>query len=221
MLYPLWTAKPGSGCSTISLALAARLAAKRDLDVLVVDLDGDLTAAAGVAPRHDGVTDWLAAGSVGSDALHRLEVELRPRLSLLPVGSSHAWPDDRADTLVRALHADPRLVVVDVSTVTPHALSSMQRLRHRLAADDPSLLVTRSRYLAVRRAQALPIRPTGVVLVREGGRTFDRHLIAEALGAPVVAQIDHDPAVARAVDDGKLVRRPPRPLSRQVEALVR
>ena len=41
----------------------------------------------------------------------------RPRLSLLPVGSSHAWPDDRADTLVRALHADPRLVVVDVSTV--------------------------------------------------------------------------------------------------------
>ena len=200
MLYPLWTAKPGSGCSTISLALAARLAAKRDLDVLVVDLDGDLTAAAGVAPRHDGVTDWLAAGSVGS---------------------SHAWPDERADTLVRALHADPRLVVVDVSTVTPQALSSMQRLRHRLAADDPSLLVTRSCYLAVRRAQALPIRPTGVVLVREGGRTFDRHLIAEALGAPVVAQIDHDPAVARAVDDGKLVRRPPRPLSRQVEAMVR
>ncbi len=36
MLYPLWTAKPGSGCSTISLALAARLAAKRDLDVRVV-----------------------------------------------------------------------------------------------------------------------------------------------------------------------------------------
>ena len=139
----------------------------------------------------------------------------------MPVGSSHAWPDERADTPVRALHADPRLVVVDVSTVTPQALSSMQRLRHRLAADDPSLLVTRSCYLAVRRAQALPIRPTGVVLVREGVRTFDRHLIAEALGAPVVAQIDHDPAVARAVDDGKLVRRPPRPLSRQVEAMVR
>ena len=56
----------------------------------------------------------------------------------------------------------------------------------------------------------------------ESYRAIDKMVdIAEALGAPVVAQIDHDPAVARAVDDGKLVRRTPRPLSRQVEALVR
>lgn len=221
MLYPLWTAKPGSGCSTTALALAARLAAKRATDVLVVDLDGDLTAAAGATPRHDGVTDWLAAGAVGPDALRRLEVVLRPRLTLLPRGSSHEWPDDRADALLRCLHSDPRLVVIDVSTVTPYAASSMQRLRHRLAAEDPSLLVMRPCYLAVRRAQALAIHPTGVVLVREGGRAIDRHLITRALGAPVIAQIDHDPAVARAVDDGRLVRRPPWSLSRQVEAVIR
>jgi hypothetical protein len=73
----------------------------------------------------------------------------------------------------------------------------------------------------MRRAQALGIRPSGVVLVREHGRSIDRFAVADLVGAPVIAQIDHDPAIARAVDAGKLVRRTPRPLTRQLRSLAR
>ena len=37
MLYPLWTAKPGAGCSVISVALATRLASRIDGGVVLID----------------------------------------------------------------------------------------------------------------------------------------------------------------------------------------
>lgn len=221
MLYPLWTAKSGSGCSVTSLALALHVARKHRADVLLVDLDGDLAVAAAVSDRPEGVTDWLAAPDAPDHALERLELRLAPHLSLLPRGAAHAWSEPRAEALVGLLRSESRPVIVDVSTVEPHAGSAMQRLRRTLASGDPSLLVTRPCYLAVRRAEALTVNPTGVVLVREQGRTLDRFVVAQTIGAPVVAVIDHDPAVARAVDGGVMVRRPPRPLRRQVDALVR
>lgn len=220
MLYPLWTAKPGSGCSTTALTLATQLARRR-VDVLLVDLGGDLAAAAAIAERPDGVTDWLAAPDIADESLRRLEQELAPRVTMLPLGSSHGWNDERAERLVALLRSDARTVIVDVSIVEPDAESPMQHLRHLLAAGDPSILITRPCYLAIRRAEALPIRPTAIALIREPGRMLDRHVVAQTLGVPVIALIDHDPAVARAVDGGSLVRRPPRALRRQVEVLVR
>lgn len=221
MLYPLWTAKPGSGCSTTSLALATRLAARHRTEVLLVDLGGDLAAATGVTGRPDGVTDWLAAEFAPVEALARLEHDLSPRLRLLLRGEADLWSVDRAERLIVALAQDRRAVVVDVSTVDRFPATAMQHLRRRLAEHDPSLLVTRPCYLAMRRAEAVDLRPTGLVLLREPGRSLDRSLVERALGAPVVASIDHDPAVARAVDAGTFVRRPPRPLGRQIDALVR
>jgi hypothetical protein len=76
-----------------------------------------------------------------------------------------------------------------------------------------SLLVLRPCFLALRRAVTAPIRPSGVVLVREPGRALGRRDVEAALGVPVRAELDVDPSVARAVDAGLLVTRLPRALT--------
>src|SRR2546426_1176908 len=70
------------------------------------------------------------------------------------------------------------------------------------AAAGLSLLVLRPCYLALRRAIAAPLRPSGVVLVNEPGRSLGRADVEDLLGVPVRAEIDVDPSVARAVDAG-------------------
>jgi hypothetical protein len=79
---------------------------------------------------------------------------------------------------------------------------------------DASLLVLRPCYLALRRAQVAPARPTGVVLVNEPGRALGRREVEDVIGVKVVAEIDLDPTIARAVDAGLLACRLPRALSR-------
>lgn len=219
MLYPFWAAKAGVGCSTSALAFAADLA-NRGHEVLVVDLGGDLAAAVGAPSGAHGLTEWLAAPDADADSLRRLELDVSRSLRLLPLGDGRRWPDTRADLLHRLLHHDTRTVVVDVATIGPDVGSDLLALRRRFASDAGSLLVTRSCYLGMRRAQAVALRPTGVVLVREPGRTLTRRLVSEIVGAPVVAEVDHDPAVARAVDAGRLIRRVPRSLARQLRAVV-
>ena len=76
-----------------------------------------------------------------------------------------------------------------------------------------SLLVMRPCFLALRRAVAAPVRPSGVVLVREPGRSLGRRDVEEALQVPVCAEVDLEPAVARAVDAGLLAARLPRSLA--------
>ncbi|HEY8545363.1 MAG TPA: hypothetical protein VIL36_09965 [Acidimicrobiales bacterium] len=81
------------------------------------------------------------------------------------------------------------------------------------SAAAPSLLVTRPCFLALQRFHHVRPRPSGVVVVREPGRSLDRHDVERALGVPVVAEVEIDPAVARAVDAGLLdVSRLPRSL---------
>ena len=82
------------------------------------------------------------------------------------------------------------------------------------AAADVSLLVLRPCYLALRRALAAPIRPSAVVLVDEPGRALTRRDIEDVLGVPVRAEVDYDPAIARAVDAGLLAGRVPRSLEK-------
>jgi hypothetical protein len=77
-----------------------------------------------------------------------------------------------------------------------------------------SLLVMRPCLASLRRALGAPLRPSGVVVVHEGGRALDAGDVAEVLSVPVVAEVPVDPAVARTVDAGLLLARPPRPLQR-------
>ncbi len=211
MLVACWSSKGGSGTTVVASSLALLLARRDPLGSLLVDLGGDVPAALGVAdPTGPGLADWLRAGSgVPADGLHRLEVGTPEGVSVLPRGTGALEPD-RADALVALLAADARPVVVDCGTLGGEVALAVA------AAATRSLLVTRPCFLGLRRAMAAPLRPSEVVLVTEPGRSLGRLDVEECLGAPVVAEVAHDPAVARAVDAGLLAVRLPRGFARDL-----
>lgn len=215
MLIACWSTKGGSGTTVVSVGLAVVLAGSTEADVVLADLAGDCPAALGLAePEGQGLADWLSAGpEVPADALRRLEIDARPGLRLLPRGGAGLapLPRDGGERLAAALHG-PRSAVVDCGTLASGpavALASMSTV---------SLLVVRPCYLALRRALAAPIRPSGVVLVQEPGRSLSRRDVEDVLDAPVRAEIPWDRAIASAVDAGVLGTRVPRGLERALRA---
>jgi hypothetical protein len=221
MLIACWSPKGGSGTTVVACGLAA-LFARTALPggALLADLSGDATAVLGVSePAGPGLAEWLAAGpDVAAGALARLEVEAAPGLRLLasrPAGADTLRPGPgRADALVEALAADPRPVVADCGAAAAGAGLALA------AGAEASLLVLRPCYLALRRALAAPVRPSGVVLISETGRALGRRDVEEVLGVPVRAEIAIDETVARAVDAGLLARRIPRSLERALRPIA-
>lgn len=213
MLVTCWSVKGGVGTTVVSVALARVHAL--DGGALLVDLGGDVPATLGLPdPRDPGLTGWTTAGpDVAADALARLELSVAPDLALLPRGRGAHGPPERHEVLARLLAAEARPVVVDAGVVTDdHPTLPL------VAEASRSLLVTRACYLGLRRAIDLPVRPSGVVLLREPGRTMGRDDVENVVGAPIVADIPVDPSVARAVDAGVLARRLPRALARPLRA---
>ena len=215
MLIACWSTKGGSGTTVVSVSLAVVLARSSDTNVVVADLAGDCPAALGVAdPSGDGLGDWLDAGpDVPPDALGRLEVPVADGLTLLPTGrtSMASMSTGSGERLASALSGS-RPVVADCGTLLSgpaFAVASMATV---------SLLVLRPCYLALRRALAAPIRPSGVVLVQEPGRSLSRRDVEEVLDVPVRAEIPWDRAIAGAVDAGLLTSRVPRTLERALRA---
>lgn len=220
MLVACWSAKGGSGTTVVAAALAAVLARSApSAGAVLVDLAGDLPAVLGVPePPGPGVAQWLAAGaSVPADGLARLEAPLGDGLSLVPAGGVPlpAAPG-RGEVLAALLAADARPVVVDCGSP---ALAGGAPLAVAAAATH-SLLVLRPCYLALRRAAASPLRPSGVVLVAEPWRSLRASDVEDVLGVPVRAVVQHDPGVARAVDAGLLSARLPGSLRRSLRAVA-
>ena len=213
MLVACWSAKGGSGTTVVSIALAAVLARRSASGAVLADLAGDAPAALGLPePPGPGLADWLAAGAdVPADALGRLEVDAGA-FSLLPAGASAPSPDvdGRGDVLAALLSADPRPVVADCGTSPSGAALAVA------AAATHSFLVLRPCYLALRRAVAAPLRPSGVVLVDEPGRSLCAADVEAALDVPVRAVVPVTEPIARAVDAGLLGARLPRGLERAV-----
>ena len=211
MLVACWSAKGGSGTTVVAAALATELARRSASGALLVDLDGDLPAVLGIPDPAAGVGSWLGAGgSVPPDALARLEVPVGDRLSLLGLGDEPPPDATRVDVLAAVLGADPRPVVVDCGS-RPGPLGAPVA-----AAATVSLLVLRPCYLALRRAVASPLRPSGVVLVREPGRSIGRRDVEAALGVPVRAVVGVHETIARRVDAGLLAGRLPGGLLRDL-----
>jgi MinD superfamily P-loop ATPase len=204
-----WAAKGGSGTTVVACAVAV-IAGRRAATTLV-DLAGDVPAALGVPePSTPGVGDWLRSVSSDPAALADLRIHVGGGLSLLPAG--HApLPTSAVERLAAALADLDGEIVVDAGTGPPPP-ALVERAHH-------ALLVTRSCYLAVRRAVRLASAPTGVVLVREAGRSLRAVDIERSIGAPVVAQVEVDPAVARAVDAGLLANRLPLAMLRGLRPL--
>ncbi len=196
-----WAAKGGSGTTVVACALA--LGCGHGEPTTLVDLSGDSPTALGLAePTGPGVTEWLVSPTAGSGDLRRLSIKVRDGVELIPRGKAIA-PVDQWSRLAATL-APPAIFIVDAGTGSP-PIQLHEAAEH-------SLLVTRPCFIALRRAQQLDIRPTGIVLVDEPGRALTSADIEHALGAPVVADVRLDPAVARAVDAGLLAARLPRSL---------
>lgn len=217
MITTFWSVKGGVGTTTTAAATAVSSSREHQPDpgVLLADLTGDLPAALGLPdPGAPGLSEWAANGpAVAADALVRLELAVGAGLSLLPRGTA-PWSDAaRVEVLAGLLAADPRTVVVDAGRIEPDSpLLPLVASAHR------SLLVLRACYLGLRRASALPVRPSGVVLVRESYRAFSIGEIEGIVGVPVVAEVPLDPGFARAVDAGLLVARPPRAVAKALRA---
>ncbi len=217
MLVACWSVKGGSGVTVVSVALAGVLSHHAPRGAVVADLAGDVPAVLGLPePSGPGLVDWLAAADdVPADALGRLEIAAPHGVRVLPRGgglstSAVAGSARRFELLAALLAADGRPVVADCGVGPAGAGLALA------AAAPVSLLVIRPCYLALRRAAAAPLRPSGVVLVDEVGRSLGAAEVEEVLGVPVRAVVQVEPAVARAVDAGLLGARPPRGLSRSL-----
>jgi MinD-like ATPase involved in chromosome partitioning or flagellar assembly len=210
VLIACWSMKGGSGTTVVACSLALLHGRAGPDGALLVDLVGDAPAVLGLPePDGPGVTAWLAAGDdVGADALDRLAIPAAAGLDLVPAGNAEppARPG-RVGLLTAALESDRRPVIVDAGSCPSGAALEV------VASAATSLLVLRPCFLALRRAVAAPIRPSGIVLVREPGRALGRRDVEAALGVPVRAELDVEPSVARAVDAGLLVTRLPRALT--------
>ncbi len=226
MVILCWAAKGGSGTTVV----AATLALSSARPVLLVDLDGELPAVMGMpAPRSPGVFEWLSSEAPAAH-LADLTVEMTPHAALLPwCEHSSAGPrrgsrgsrdapsrhDDRW-ALMAGWLAERMLagvdVIIDAGTGTPQPALA--------AAADHRLLVTRRCYLSLMRAARAPTRPSGVIVVDEPGRALSSGQVERATGAPVIATVSFDPAIARAVDAGLLTSRVPRTITRQLRRVA-
>ena len=213
MVTLCWAAKGGSGTTVITAALALCLPRHS----LLVDLDGELPAVLGLAvPDRPGVDEWLRS-SAPPDQLGELVIDVDPTTSLLPrhegVEMARGAPIDESRWIefaewLRRQHHDGVEVFIDAGSVPPSPAM--------VASADQVLLVTRLCYLSLRRARAAPVRPTGVIVVEEAGRSLRSRDVEYSLGAPVVATVSVDPAIARAVDSGLLTNRLPRVIGREL-----
>lgn len=220
MLVSLWSAKGGAGVS-VTAALAALRAGRRDPDgVVLVDLVGDQPSVLGSSPTGaSGLSDWLSDRGRSPTGLLSCATEVGSGVSLVRRGGA-SWPSlDAVDQAIGVLGDHPSSVIVDAGCLVGDG-SDVEVGRRFAAAATRSILVTRACYLALVRSRALPIVPSGVVLLREPDRSLTAVDVEVAVGAPIVASIDVDPAVARAVDAGLLSSRSPRGLRRALDAVA-
>jgi MinD-like ATPase involved in chromosome partitioning or flagellar assembly len=212
MLVACWSSKGGAGTTVVAATLAVLLARRSSRGAVIADLAGDVPAVLGLPePEGPGLTEWLASGAdAPADALSRLERPAGHRLHVLPRGQGIV-DDARAEVLAALLGADDRAVVADCGTAPTGAALVVA------AGATRSVLVTRACFLSLRRALAVPLRPSEVVLLSEPGRALTRADVEECVGAPVVAEVSVDPQVARAVDAGLLATRLPRGLARELD----
>ncbi len=198
MISVCWAAKGGSGTTVVAAAMAIAAGAP----TLLVDLAGDVPAVLGIPePDGPGVFDWLSSEAPAS-RLTALEMRVDAHAAVLPSGRTTPIAPTRWQELAEWLRGERRNVVVDAGSTgePPPAI---------VRCADHALLVTRPCYLAMRAAVRGSARPTGVVLVDEPGRPLRARDVEASVGAPVVATVLLDPAIARAVDAGLLLARLP------------
>ncbi len=233
MIHALWSLKAGVGTTTIGVALALQQAKSANKEILLVDTQGDLPHAIGLSePSAAGISEWLARDKTTDDEtdgdrdrdldrdLRTLEYSITSKVSMLPLGHHPIAPQlqpDKPDQLAKYLAADRREVIIDCGCLWRHEFDfannfdgQLQLATTLLAAADNSWLVTKSCFLGLRRMALSPFKPTGVVLLMEAGRSLVASDVADLAKCPVIAQLEADVRVARAIDAGLLASDLPR-----------
>ena len=209
-----WSVKGGSGTTVVASTLALMRAAESQRGALLVDLAGDVPAVLGLAePSGPGISDWFAHCDLGSRmTLQSIAIQATANLQIIARGSKQLDVDENFIDLCAALKTFDLPIIVDAGCGLP----SPDLLAHASS----SLLVTRPCYLSLRRAAQLSVSPTGIVLISEAGRALGKHDVEAVIGAPVIAEIIFDAAIARAVDAGLLASRIPTIMSKQLAAVA-
>ena len=211
-----WSVKGGSGTTVVASTITLMRAAESQRGALLVDLAGDVPAVLGLAESSGpGINDWLANCNHDSRmTLQSIAVQATANLQIIARGSKQldAKENRNFTELCAALKSFDLPIIVDAGCGLP----SPDLLAHASS----SLLVTRPCYLSLRRAAQLSVSPTGIVLINEAGRALGKHDVEAVIGAPVVAEIDFDSAIARAVDAGLLASRIPTIMSKQLAAVA-
>ena len=209
-----WSVKGGSGTTVVASTLALMRAAESQRGALLVDLAGDVPAVLGLAESSGpGISDWFAHCDLGSRmTLQSIAIQATANLQIIARGSKQLDANENFSELCAALKTFDLPIIVDAGCGLP----SPDLLAHASS----SLLVTRPCYLSLRRAAQLSMSPTGIVLINEAGRALGKHDVEAVIGAPVIAEIIFDAAIARAVDAGLLASRIPTIMSKQLAAVA-
>lgn len=211
-----WSVKGGSGTTVVASTIALMRAAESQRGALLVDLAGDVPAVLGLAESSGpGINDWFANCDHGSRmTLQSIAIQATANLQIIARGLKQldAKENRNFTELCAALKSFDLPIIVDAGCGLPSP--------DLLANASSSLLITRPCYLSLRRAAQLSVSPTGIVLINEAGRALGKHDVEAVIGAPVVAEIDFDSAIARAVDAGLLASRIPTIMSKQLAAVA-
>lgn len=206
-----WSIKGGSGTTVVSAALALTLAQRNTAAVRIVDLAGDIPSALGIAePSGEGISNWLQQQQQ-PQTIQSLQIPVTARVSLIPRGDGalmhHALTTEHCNTLATELDTSHELTVVDAGS------GHIPQLVNNATT---SLLVIRPCYLALRKAAHLAVKPHGIVLINEPGRSLGKRDVESVVGAPVLVELPLDPTIARCVDAGLLASRIPTLLSQHL-----
>ena len=209
-----WSVKGGSGTTVVASTIALMRAAESQRGALLVDLAGDVPAVLGLAESSGpGINDWFANCDHGSRmTLQSIAIQATANLQIIARGLKQLETNANFTELCAALKTFDLPIIVDAGCGLPSP--------DLLANASSSLLITRPCYLSLRRAAQLSVSPTGIVLINEAGRALGKHDVEAVIGAPVVAEIDFDSAIARAVDAGLLASRIPTIMSKQLAAVA-
>lgn len=211
MIHALWSIKAGVGTTTTGVALALQQAKSAGKEFLLVDTQGDLPHAIGLSePRAAGISEWLVRGG----ELGELEYSITSKVSMLPLGHHPIAPQlqpEKPEQLAEYLAADRREVIIDCGCLWRHEFDfdnhfdgQLQLATTLLEAADNSWLVAKSCFLGLRRLALSPFKPSGVVLLMEAGRSLVASDVSDLARCPVIAQLEADVRVARAIDAGLL-----------------
>ncbi len=209
-----WSVKGGSGTTVVASTIALMRSAESQRGALLIDLAGDVPAVLGLAESSGpGINDWFVNCDHGSRmTLQSIAIQATANLQIIARGSKQLDANKNFSELCAALKTFDLPIVVDAGCGLP----SPDLLAHASS----SLLVTRPCYLSLRRAAQLSVSPSGIVLINEAGRALGKHDVEAVIGAPVVAEISFDAAIARAVDAGLLASRIPIIMSKQLAAVA-